>query len=82
MDFNETLNTIMTKELNEALTQQELIKLRDPVFRKQAIEAALKRKNKKLLPNQVAHIDDTTGKLVIKNRSDVIAANRLATKIK
>lgn len=76
MDFNETLNKLMTEELNEVLSTQELSKLRDPVLRKQAVDAALKKKNKKLLPNQVADFDDT-GKLTIKNRTDMNLASKI-----
>lgn len=84
MDFNEALEIIRDRDdLNEAvLTPQELAKLRDPILRKKAIDAALAKKNRKLNPNQVADFDET-GRLTIKNMRDVTAASKIgATKIR
>lgn len=80
MDFNETLEMIQLNELG--LSPQELIKLRDPVLRKAALDAALRKKNKKLMGNQVADFDET-GKLIIKSKNDVASAAKIgATKIR
>lgn len=80
MDFNETLSKL--QELDEALSPQELQKLRDPVLRKAALDAALKKKNKKLSATQTADFDET-GKLIIKSKNDVAAAAKIGmTKIR
>jgi hypothetical protein len=80
MDFNETLEIL--QKMEEGLTAQELIKLRDPVLRKAALDAALRKKNKKLTGNQIADFDET-GKLIIKSKNDVVSASKIgATKIR